>query len=89
MVGRVKLYMSALQLHNGDLLLVVSPHFNANAIQAYGLRWAIHTLFSCLRGRGCNRENARVAGPRRGKKLIAVLAISFCWCYLTCEWQHY
>ena len=23
-----------------------------------------------------------------GKKLIAVLAISFCWCYLTGEWQH-
>ena len=22
------------------------------------------------------------------KKLIAVLAISFCWCYLTGEWQH-
>ncbi|MDV7422231.1 IS4 family transposase, partial [Acinetobacter baumannii] len=22
------------------------------------------------------------------KKLIAVLAIGFCWCYLTGEWQH-
>ncbi|KCW29615.1 hypothetical protein J471_4392, partial [Acinetobacter baumannii 1032359] len=24
----------------------------------------------------------------KGKKLIAVLAISFCWCYLTGEWKH-
>ena len=33
LVGRVKLYISALRLENGELLLVVSPQFNANAIQ--------------------------------------------------------
>ena len=33
-------------------------------------------------------ENTRLTDPRRVKKLIAVLAISFCWCYLTGEWQH-
>lgn len=32
----MKLYISALQLENGELLLVVSPQFNANAIQDYG-----------------------------------------------------
>ena len=88
MVGRVKLYISALQLENGELLLVVSPQFNANAIQDYALRWEIETLFSCLKGRGFNLENTRLTDPRRVKKLIAVLAISFCWCYLTGEWQH-
>ncbi len=51
LVGRVKLYISALQLENGELLLVVSPQFNANAIQDYALRWEIETLFSCLKGR--------------------------------------
>ena len=35
-----------------------------------------------------NLENTRLTDPRRVKKLIAVLAISFCWCYLTGEWQH-
>ncbi|EKU65658.1 transposase, IS4-like family protein [Acinetobacter baumannii Naval-113] len=88
MVGRVKLYISALQLENGELLLVVSPQFNANAIQDYALRWEIETLFSCLKGRGFNLENTRLTDPRRVKKLIAVVAISFCWCYLTGEWQH-
>ncbi|WIH78820.1 IS4-like element ISAba1 family transposase [Acinetobacter baumannii] len=88
LVGRVKLYISALQLENGELLLVVSPQFNANAIQDYALRWEIETLFSCLKGRGFNLENTRLTDPRRVKKLIAVLAISFCWCYLTGEWQH-
>ncbi len=73
-------YISALQLENGELLLVVSPQFNANAIQDYALRWEIETLFSCLKGRGFNLENTRLTDPRRVKKLIAVLAISFCWC---------
>ncbi len=71
-----------------SFLLVVSPQFNANAIQDYALRWEIETLFSCLKGRGFNLENTRLTDPRRVKKLIAVLAISFCWCYLTGEWQH-
>ena len=84
----MKLYISALQLENGELLLVVSPQFNANAIQDYALRWEIETLFSCLKGRGFNLENTRLTDARRVKKLIAVLAISFCWCYLTGEWQH-
>ncbi|WP_366537389.1 transposase, partial [Acinetobacter baumannii] len=51
----------------------------------YALRWEIETLFSCLKGRGFNLENTRLTDPRRVKKLIAVLAISFCWCYLTGE----
>ena len=84
----MKLYISALQLENGELLLVVSPQFNANAIEDYALRWEIETLFSCLKGRGFNLENTRLTDPRRVKKLIAVLAIGFCWCYLTGEWQH-
>ncbi len=39
---------------------------------------------------GLNLENTRLTDPRRVKKLIAVLTTykSFCWCYLTGEWQH-
>ena len=87
-VGRVKLYISALRLEDGELLLVVSPMFNASAIRDYALRWEIETLFSYLKYRGFNLENTRLTDPRRVKKLIAVLAIGFCWCYLTGEWQH-
>ena len=46
---------------------VVSPQFNANAIQDYALRWEIETLFSCLKGRGFNLENTRLTDPRRVK----------------------
>ncbi len=76
----MKLYISALQLENGELLLVVSPQFNANAIQDYALRWEIETFFSCLKGRGFNLENTRLTDPRRVKndcgvsyKLLLVL----------------
>ncbi len=75
-------------VYRGIAILVVSPMFNASAIRDYALRWEIETLFSCLKGRGFNLENTRLTDPRRVKKLIAVLAIGFCWCYLTGEWQH-
>ncbi len=84
----MKLYISALRLEDGELLLVVSPMFNASAIRDYALRWEIETLFSCLNGRGFNLENTRLTDPGRVKKLIVVRAIGFCWCYLTGEWQH-
>ncbi len=67
---------------------MVSPSFNPNAIADYALRWQIETLFSCLKGRGFNLEDTRLTNPHRVKKLIAVLAVGFCWCYLTGEWQH-
>ncbi len=62
LVSRVKLYISALQLENGRLFYscVVSPQFNANAIQDYALPLRKPTLFSCLKGRGFNLENARL-----------------------------
>ncbi|AVZ86977.1 transposase [Acinetobacter sp. WCHA45] len=75
-------------VYRGIAILVVSPMFNASAIRDYALRWEIETLFSCLKGRGFNLENTRLTDPRRVKKLIAVRAIGFCWCYLTGEWQH-
>lgn len=88
LVNGVKLYISALRLEDSEFLIVVSPTFNANSINDYALRWEIETLFSCLKGRGFNLEDTRLADPRRVKKLIAVLAIGFCWCYLTGEWKN-
>ncbi len=50
LVGRVKLYISALQLENGESFYSsFLLGFNANAIQDYALRWEIETLFSCLK----------------------------------------
>lgn len=88
MVNGVKLCISALRLENGELLVVVSPYFNAAALEEYALRWEIETLFGCMKGRGFNLEDTRLTDPRRVKKLIAVLAIAYSWCYITGVWQH-
>ncbi len=72
-----------------SFLLVVSPQFNANAIQDYAFRAGKLKLIQLSqKDAGLILKNTRLTDPRRVKKLIAVLAISFCWCYLTGEWQH-
>ena len=59
-----------------------------NAIDIYGKRWEIETLFSCLKGRGFNLEDTRVTDQKRIKRLLIVPVIAFCWAHLTGEWQH-
>ncbi len=50
-IGRVKLYISALQLENGELLLVVSLSLVAMLFRI--MHYAeIETLFSCLKDAG-------------------------------------
>ena len=88
LITGIKVYISALRLDDGELLILASPQFNALAVQDYALRWEIETLFSCLKGRGFNLEDTRLTDPSRVKKLVAVLAVGFCWSYLTGEWRH-
>ena len=52
MTGTLRTGIGGTLIQEYALLLVVSPQFNANAIQDYALRWEIETLFSCLKGRG-------------------------------------
>jgi len=88
LINGVQLYVSALGLKDGELLIIVSPVYNPKSVAEYALRWEIETLFSCLKGRGFNFEDTRLTHPNRVKKLVAVLAVSFCWCYLTGEWKN-
>jgi hypothetical protein len=72
-------YLSGLRLSDGQLLIVANASFNPNAIEEYGLRWEIETLFGCLKGRGFNLEDTRVVGYLRMKKLFVLPVIAFCW----------
>jgi IS4 transposase len=47
--------------------------------EAYRQRWEIETLFGCLKTRGFCLEATRVSEPERLKKMMALLALSFCW----------
>lgn len=83
-----KVYLSALRLSDGELLILATDHLMESPIQHYALRWEIETLFSCLKGRGFNFEDTRVTQPERIEKLLVLLSIAFCLAHKTGEWRH-
>ena len=44
-------YVEAMKLPDGELLIVASNDIPGNLITKYAFRWEIETLFSCLKGR--------------------------------------
>ena len=83
-----KVYLSALRLVDGELLIIATDHLMESPIQHYTLRWEIETLFSCLKGRGFNFEDTRMTQPERIEKLLVLLSVAFCWAHKTGEWRH-
>jgi hypothetical protein len=79
-------YVSALRLEDGKLLIVVTNHRPHCAIADYGKRWAIETLFGCLKTRGFCLESTHLKDPERLSRMIALLTIALCWAFRTGEW---
>ncbi len=84
----VDVFLSALRLDDGQLLIVATDQAGDQAIEQYGERWQIETMFSCFKERGFNLEDTHITHRQRIKRLLAVLAIAFCWAHRTGEWQH-
>jgi Transposase DDE domain len=80
------LFVSGARLASGEYVIVVAPGFTAQALSDYARRWEIETLFSCLKSRGFRLEETHVTDPDRLKKLVALLALSFCWAHIIGEW---
>jgi len=74
------LYFSGVRLASGEYVIVVAPQRAARALEDYARRWEIETLFGCLKSRGFRTDPARL------KKLLAVLALCFCWAVIVGEW---
>lgn len=72
----------------GEYLIVVTNNAPEEALDDYKKRWEIETLFGCLKSRGFNFESTHMTEPDRISKLVALLAITFCWCHMTGEWLH-
>jgi hypothetical protein len=49
-------------------------------------RWAIETLFGCLKTRGFCLESTHLQDPERLSRLLALLTIALCWAFRTGEW---
>lgn len=83
-----QVYLSALRLSDGELLLLAADKLLDNPVDLYAKRWEIETLFSCLKGRGFNFEDTHLTQQNRIEKLLFLLTIAFCWAHKTGEWRH-
>lgn len=82
-----KVYISALKLETGELLILASNTVVVDPIKEYGKRWEIETLFSCLKSRGFNFEDTHIVAPERISKLMALLTVAFCIAHKIGEWK--
>ncbi len=87
-VWNQKIYLSALRLSDGELLIVATDRLLKDPIAHYGQRWEIETLFGCLKSKGFNFEDTHIVDPERIGKLLALLTVAFCWVHKIGEWRH-
>jgi hypothetical protein len=87
-VGHQWVWLSGMKLDGGELLILAANHRFRQPLAVYGLRWQIENLFQCLKGRGFHLEETRLTRYFRIKKVMALLAIAFCWAHKTGEWKH-
>ena len=81
-------FVAALRLETGELLIVVTNDAPKEALATYAQRWEIETLFGALKTRGFNLEDSHMTKPERVSKLIAILATAFCWAHKVGDWLH-
>lgn len=86
LIWGLELFVTGMRLGSGEYLIVVAPQQAERAINDYAKRWEIETLFGCLKSRGFRLEETHVIEPARLKKLIALLALAFCWAHVVGEW---
>lgn len=82
-----KVYLAGSRSERGELMIVATNQAPKNAIAIYLRRWEIECLFSCLKGRGFCFEETHLVDRARIKKMMALLAIGFCWAHKTGEWR--
>jgi hypothetical protein len=82
----VKLFVVGMRLPDSEYLILVTDSEPDGALEDYGKRWEIETLFGCLKTRGFDFECTHVVEPERVQKLLALMAVAYCWCVSTGEW---
>ena len=98
------MYVSALRLDDGELLIIIAADATQriravaarrlegfcprSAISDYAQRWGIETLFGIFKTRGFCLESTHFTDAQRLSKLLALMAIALCWAIKTGEWLH-
>ena len=65
-----------------SILAIVTNGFGAHALSNYRNRWSIEVLFESLKTRGFNLEHTHIDEPIRLRKLFALCAIAYAFCFL-------
>ena len=81
-------YVAALRLEDGALLIVATQVAPKSAITDYAKRWGIETLFGIFKTRGFCLESTHLQDVERLSKLLALLSLALCWIFLAGEWFH-
>jgi hypothetical protein len=81
-------YIAALRLNDGSLLVVATQTAPTSAITDYAKRWGIETVFGIFKTRGFCLESTHLKDSERLSKLLALLSLALCWVILTGEWLH-
>jgi len=81
-------YIAALRLEDGSLLVVATQTAPKTAIADYANRWGIETLFGIFKTRGFCLESTHLKDSERLSKLLALLTLALCWAVLPGEWLH-
>jgi len=75
---------------SGEYLIIRSSDASrvTTILGGYKRRWEIETLFKALKSQGFDFAATRLTELDRIEKLLALLAIAFCWAHLLGEWLH-
>ncbi|HYX41712.1 MAG TPA: IS4 family transposase [Pyrinomonadaceae bacterium] len=81
-----RLFVMGMRRSDGEYVIVGSREESDLLLRDYARRWGVETLFGCLKTRGFCLEATHVTDKERLRKLIALMALAFCWAYLTGQW---
>lgn len=82
------LYIAALRLEDGQLLIIATQTKPKTALADYAHRWGIETLFGIFKSRGFRLEETHLRDPNRLSKLFALLTLALGWALSSGLWLH-
>ena len=86
-VWGVTVFLSCIRSPKERVIMVTSSRLT-DASEVYAKRWAIETLFGCLKTRGFDLESTHVRADDRLQKLFFLLTLTMCWCFKIGLWRN-
>lgn len=80
-------FLAGSRSEKGELMIIATNQNPKNAIPIYLRRWEVECLFHALKGRGFRFEETHMTSLEKIEKLMAVLAVGFCWAHKVGEWK--